>query len=700
MIKTTVCIFAAMKQYLLTVLLPVYAMAHGQQTKNDSIPDQELDEITIVASNQHAEATKTVYLPTARQRAAASDGMTLLGRMNIPQLSVNPVAETVMTADNQDISIFINFHPATARDIAGIDPADVKQVEYLDFPTDARFLRARHVVNFITRVYAYGGYTKLNAKERFMVNSGEASLYSRFSYRSMEYDLMLSGDYDYNGHIGSESDESYRFTAGTVRRLEDTESGRHHERGLFAGLRASWNRGTGLSFRNLVSFRRIHAPEDETSGHVWFYGLRPALTFTASSPFSSSATEWNSSLYADLGKGWTLDCAADAEIRNNRTADSYITNTSTIENHADENAWFLNGNIQLNKSLSEKCTVFANALSGGGHNVIGYSGSGNATNRFTQIFTGVCLGLSLNLGKISGSVDGGYAFESNSINRHRTDDRYPFTHINMQYAPDKKNSISIWAQYATFSPDASMKNPNLIRQSELMYITGNPDLTCSRHITVNLSYIWLPDNHWQMSAYTSFFRIIGRQIAIYAPEAPDGMMLKKYHNDGTYNHGQIGTRITGRFFDGRLSLSVSPRLLLYRTTGAYRVSHFPFTGSIGADYYHGDFFFSIWADNGFSYVDGETAFLRRMPAGYSFTAGWASKGWNLQISLVNPFRSSWETSKDSLVSQWYDNTITQFGATYHRRISLTATYTFSYGRKIVSDNELTGDNVISTSILK
>ena len=165
-----------------------------------------------------------------------------------------------------------------------------------------------------------------------------------------------------------------------------------------------------------------------------------------------------------------------------------------------------------------------------------------------------------------GSIDGGYAFESNFINGKTMDERYPFTHINLQYAPNHKNSLSLWFQYATMSPDATMKNPNVIQQSELMYVSGNPDLDCSRHVAANISYTFLPGNTWQMSAYAVLFRIINRQIPVYTPDGPDGMMLKKYQNDGDYNHGQIGGSLTGKFINGKLSLSVSPRLLLYKTT--------------------------------------------------------------------------------------------------------------------------------------
>lgn len=674
-------------------------VAQGQTTGPDTITTKELGEITIVADAQRTSATKTVYIPTRNQKSTASDGVSLLARINIPQLSVNPISETVKTADNQGVSLFINFHPATNEDVSGLNPSDVKRVEYLDFPTDPRFQRAQHVVNFITNAYSYGGYTKLSGKERFMIRSGEASVYSKFAYRRMEYDLIVLGDYDYNSHIGSATDETYRLESGVVRRESGTETGRNHQRGLYSALRVSWNKNENFTSRSLVSYRRINNPVNHTSGYVNFSGLFPSETYHTESPSTNNAVGWNSELYAALGRGWSINGTFQAELTDNNTTSNYSAGAEIIENLADEDSWFLRGSIQANKSLSDRFTLFSNILSGGGRTNIDYAGSSNAVNRFRQAFTGITVGMSLNYQKVSGSIDGGFAFESNNINGKTMDDRYPFTHISLQYAPNKKNSISLWFQYATFSPDAMMKNPNVIQQSELMYISGNPVLKCSRNTSAALSYTWLPSNKWQLSAHATMFCIANRQIAVYTPDGPGGMMQKKYQNDGDYNHGQIGASLTGKFLDGSLSFSVAPRLLLYKTTGSNSISHYPFTTSLNVNYYLGKFFFNAYYDTGNSYVDGENAYLRKIPMSYSAGAGWASKGWNIQLSLVNLFQSAWELSKDTLTTRWYVSSMTQFGSDYHQRISLTVTYTFNYGKKVNQSGEINGEKNISTSIL-
>lgn len=688
-----------MKHFLCSLIL-FPSIANGQIAEPDTVVSSELGEITVMADNQRASATKTVYLPTAKQKRSAADGISLLSGMNIPQLSVNPISEIVKTADNQSVSLFINYHPASAAELNGLNPSDVKRVEYLDFPIDPRFQRAQHVVNFITHSYVYGGYTKLRGKERFIVRSGEASLYSKFAYREIEFDFILSGDYDYNSHIGSASDETYRLPSCPIRRESAVLTGRKHRRSLYSAFLASWNKSDEFSFRNLISYNRINTPINRTSGYVDFSSIYPSETYHTESPSLNTAVDWNSELYASLGKGWSINGTIQADFTENNTTSNYSAGIESIVNFADECSWYLRADLQANKSLSDKITLYSSVSSAGGHTKIDYSGSSNAVNQFRQAFTGITLGVSLNYRKFSGSVDGGFAFESNYINGRTMNDQYPFTHINIQYTPNQKHSLNLWFQYASFSPDATMKNPNIIRQSELMYISGNPDLKCSRNTSAALSYTWLPCNKWQMSVYATLFRIADRQIAVYTPDGPDESMLKKYQNDGDYNHGQLGTSLTGKFFDGNLSFSLSPRLLLYSITGSNKILRYPFTASLNVNYYLKNFFFNAYYDTGLSYVDGENAFLRKIPMGYTFGAGWASRGWNLQLSVVNPFQSSWKISSDTLITHWYDSRVTQFGADYHRRISLAVTYTFNYGKKVGQSVELSGEKNISSSILK
>lgn len=692
-------IFANMKQFILSLII-VPGLIYGQAAETDTITVHELDEVAVTANNRRTEPTKTVYIPGNMQRAAASDGISLLARMSIPQLEVNPLSGTVKTVDNQGVSLFINSHAASKEEVAGLDPANVLRVEYFDFPTDPRFLRAQHVVNFITKDIQFGGYTKLSAKERLYVNSGEASLYSKFSYKAMEYDVMAVGEYDNNSHTGNQSTESYKFTDGTVKRISKALGGKRRERNIFAGIRAAWNKSERFSFRNLLSIRSDHTPINTVYGTVEIPQLFPIEEYRSSSDLSSLCIDWNSEIYAILGRGWTLNGNILAEYTNNRTVSAYATSETDILNKAHERGWFIRENIQLNKSLTNKSGLFANFISGGGQTSIDYTGNDEAHNKFQPFFGGVSAGLSLSFDKISGNIDGGFAIESSTINHTTVTDSYPFTHLNIHYVPTQTNSFSFWFQYAAFAADAAMKNPNMIQQNELLYISGNPDLHSSKHISTNFSYTFLPNSKWQLSAYAVLFRIINRQAPLYLPDGPDGLMLKRYYNNGDYNHGQIGAKLAVRLMNGKLAVAIAPRLLLYHTTGANRISRYPFCASANVDYYVGPFFFNFFWNSASNYVDGETCYLRRLPNEYSIAAGWSGNGWNIQLSVANLFRSSWMLSDDSLMTKWYDSKIAGFGSIYHRRISVSVAYTINYGRKVNTGNELRNDGKGNSSILR
>lgn len=688
-----------MKKSIITMLLVPY-MAQGQIIETDTVSYKELGEITVTADAQRTNSIKTVYLPSLSQKNTAPDGLSLLARMSIPQLRVNPMSETVKTVEDQDVMIFINSRLATKEDLNGMNPPDVKKIEYFDFPSDARFLGARHAVNFIVANYEYGGYTKLTGKERFFVKSGNASLYSKLAYGKMEYDIMINGNYDFNSHIGSTGSETFFLPFGTIERTSYADSGKKHIDGFFAALRASWIKNEKLTLRSLLSYQRNKASVNSYKGTVDFSSELDPQKFEINSPHRNNALNWNWELYSALSNGWSLNGTLNTQFSENKTSYYYSTSASIIENHADEKYYYIRGDLRLNKNLSDKVTFFANLSSSANHSNIDYTGTSIATNLFNSRFIAAYCGISMNYKKISGSLDAGYAVESNKINKHKATDHYPFSHINLQYSPNSKNNLGLYFQYATFSPDAAMKNPNIIQKSELLYISGNPDLGYARNIIANINYTWLPANEFQMTAYAVLFKIINRQIGIYVPEAPEGLMLKEYQNNGAYNHGQIGTNLTAKFFNSKLIVSLNPRLLLYKITGTYKDSHYPFLWNIRADYYYGKTYLGISWSSRSSYIDGETSFLSKIPSEYSMNLGWASKGWNIQISLANLLRSSWSTFNETFNSKYYNSNQTHFGSTYHRRINITVSYTFNYGKRINPGSEIQSTNEISSSILK
>lgn len=104
-----------MKKYLfISAFACMPWLVRAQFAEPDSIRTQELDEVVVEASNQRISSTISTYIPMARQKNAATDAVSLLNQMAIPQLIVNPSDMSVHTISGQVFpSILIMWlHPS------------------------------------------------------------------------------------------------------------------------------------------------------------------------------------------------------------------------------------------------------------------------------------------------------------------------------------------------------------------------------------------------------------------------------------------------------------------------------------------------------------------------------------------------------------------------------------------------------------
>ena len=260
--KQTFIIFSAL-------LSSVSAMARTETT--DSIKTQELDEVVVEERLQRTSATGATYLPTRRQKNAAQTGPELLGHMAIPQLGLVS-GNTVTTNTGQKVDLYIDFVPASEQDLSGMKMADVKKVEYYDFPQDPRFQGSEHVVNFIMQKYEYGGYVKAYANEFFISDSGQLNLYSKFQYGRMTYDLAVGGWYSRNSHRSQSILETYRLpqTDGTLKifeRVSNPVEAKVRQHSYWPTFKATYA-SDRVTMVNTIGANFYREPEDCSAGYV------------------------------------------------------------------------------------------------------------------------------------------------------------------------------------------------------------------------------------------------------------------------------------------------------------------------------------------------------------------------------------------------------------------------------------------------
>lgn len=258
---------------ILALVLLFSVVAPAQSERTDSIKAQELKEVVIEGQLQQTSATVSTYLPTKRQRNAAQNGPELLNHMAIPQLGLVS-GYNVTTNSGQKVDIYIDFVPASEQDLNGMRMADVKKVEYYDFPTDPRFQGSQHVVNFIMQKYEYGGYVKAYANEFFIANSGQLNLFSKLQYKRMTFDIGIGTWYSANDHMSQSTVETYRLpqTDGSIKifeRISKPGYAKVRQQSYWPTFKASYLTDK-ITMVNTLGANFFRSPKQNTAGSVRF----------------------------------------------------------------------------------------------------------------------------------------------------------------------------------------------------------------------------------------------------------------------------------------------------------------------------------------------------------------------------------------------------------------------------------------------
>ena len=684
------------------IAIPVYA-----QEQADTLKTQELNEVVVQAQMQRTSSAKSTYTPTGKQKNAAQNAVDLLRQMAIPQIRINPIDETVTDNAGGNVAIYINFLEASKEEMEGLRTADVRRVEYLEFPTDPRFRGAERVINIIVQEYAYGGYTKVTANENFLVGlSSRVNIFSKFSYKKMTYDLY-AGTNNWNNHyIGSTTEGIYRLTGEdgkefSLTRKETLESSHYKQNQYPVTFRATYN-SDKIQIRNLLAFTNLGIPTNEYSGKLEYSpNSAEGYSFDRKNPNRSNSVAYSGTYFFVLPKGYSVDFSPSFNYTHGNDYTDYAASEQpAIYRHAKENAYNYRLNLYIRKSFGQKHSAMLGGNYGDNINRLKYTGDNGYIDKFHNAFGAGMVGYNFQTQKISVNLDAGLAWENSDINGKKNSDTYPFTHINVRYVPNQENSFSAYFQYATNSPGISERSSDLLRENELMYITGNPLLENCRHTTINLAYTWMPSNAFGMSAYGRYFGMYDRQLLTYSPYDNGKALLRSYINDGDYLNGEIGLAANWKLLNGKLQLYANPSQSFYKSTGIFKENCNSFRVTAQASYYLDSFYFQAYYESPQKSIFTASPRINKGRNFHSVTVGWANANWNLRVMAANFFNKGWDSATNTTVSPYYSERQTIIGTASHPRINFTATYTFGYGKKVQRGNEVGEQSGAASAILK
>lgn len=236
----------------------------------------DLTEVVVEGRTQRVIKHGVEYTPDKRTKKLAIDAVSLLRLMSIPQLDITPGSMDVKMIGNRNVSIFIDYVPATEQDLRGMRTQDVQRVEVLEYPEDPRFESAQFVINYIMQKYEWGGYTNVGGEGNAInILNGYAYVYSKYVKNNWTLDANAGASGTRIDKSAGSTTQSYRdFSFGgqhieLLDRKSVTDAALYQHNGEWASIRAMYAT-QAVQIEHKLSFGRSEQPANDNDSHVEF----------------------------------------------------------------------------------------------------------------------------------------------------------------------------------------------------------------------------------------------------------------------------------------------------------------------------------------------------------------------------------------------------------------------------------------------
>ena len=571
----------------------------SKENKKDSVEEKktkDLQEIVVEGVSRKETENGVIFYPTGKEKKFSYDAVSLLERMALPELIVLPGSSNVETVSGEPAAFFINGVSASSRDLKALNPKDVARVEYLPVPTDANFKGQHNVVNFVLRKYEYGGYTKAVAQQQLTGIAGDYNISSRFAYKRMTYDAFITGQYASDRHIGASSIAGYKdfdFSGkhyDIVEQRSDLSNGRLNKHGLEGSFKAAYAQG-GIDWVNTIGVSMTKMP---TSHNVSSTLYVPAIIDSKEAVRDNSnkvtTPFYETSFKVDLPKNQMLDLYFTVSgIRSHAESFYKADGYKAIDNKSHENGYNLYFSPSYSKKFNSKNSINTSLFVSYQRNKVDYMGNYERLFRSSQVSLGYFFQYSHKFGsRTSVSVNPGIVWEHSRLDDGKVDvdtHIYPRMEINLRHRWNKKTSMSFTSRLQNIGYPLGMKNGLTIRQTELLWKRGNPDLRSRLQWSNNFSNTWTPSRNYSLVSVVRYHPMYHADYKTWGVEEGYDGLISSLSDRSTDHRLTISQKFTARFFSRKLVLTGYASNSYLKTTGFYNKSKSAWGGWLAATWY-------------------------------------------------------------------------------------------------------------------
>lgn len=672
----------------------------------------QLDEVVVQGRTQKVVKYGVEYTPDKQLKRQAQSATALLDAMQIPQLNVDRRTSTVKTLTNKDVSLFIDYVPATDKDLEGMRVEDVLRVEVLDYPQDPRFQSAPHVVNFIMHKYEWGGYTKLNGRGWFLnpTAAGAADVYSKFVRKRWTFDANAGGYISYSNQQRGHNEEIYRDISfrgnhyDELRRITDVDDQYQHLNNQWTSMRAAYSTDS-VYIQHTVGFYRTAVPGEMTHSTLSFSD--PVLgedLASVSRNDNQALSPWlNGYYWFSMPRGNFLSVSWSFAYSGRKHYSSYTAGDfSPILNANREKTYAPNGNLSYSKKLGHNNTFRTSLMT---YNTIyhtdyygSYDGRQSLLSSENMLFLEYMQNWGFGLSLYSRV---GMSYVIGRVNGHTNQKQWnPRLGLQLQYQINDRHSASIEGWWGNNHPSASTSNTALVQSNELLWLQGNTGLRNTIFKQTTASYNFIPNNIFSFSVSAEYEGSGHKQAYEYFILPGYDGVVRRTVNSGNGHRYSGYLSASAKLFEGKLRLKIDGQANRIVLTGIDAQRCNWIMGQLSASYYAGNFEISArycTPQKQLSAWSGGT--VTHYPGIYEFSVSYNVGNLKLSADITQAFNHGTRVRSEYIGSEHYAEQGWTSGS-MNRGLFFSAGYTFSYGKKVRMGNELGRGQSGSSAILK
>ena len=653
-----------MKRLFFLPLLATMIAVHAQDIKEG----ETLQEVTVKGSKVVQRVDGQTIYPTRQQLESSTNGYSLLSKLTLPHLRIDPVMHTITALSNLgNVQVRINGIMASKEDLLALDMKAVQHIDYIDNPGVRYGEGIAYVVNIIVKKPVSGYDIGADLTNTLTAVNGDETVYGKFNYGKSEFGVSYSLGYQNFKGTGYEEQATYELESGEKRSIL-----RQQLDGQNKSLNHNIQLTYSLSDSNYVFQSKLSASRD----------IQPHRSWSKFDSFEDRSSSRTSSPALDLY--FHRDFKRHQSLTANAVATYIKTDSHAEHNEGGNYAYNVTGktySLWTEAVYENRLKPFTLSLgSQYGQKYINnvYSGDANADNAMrssTLYFFGQLKG---RLGKLG--YMGGLGVSTRYYRQAEWNDRFLLFRPKLTVAyPLARNLRAKYDfEVSQHVSQIALVSDVSIKQNAMETLVGNPEITPNRVTSHDLRLTYSTprimselQGYWRLNANCNMEKYTRTDGHFFQTQTNAGNECSFFFIQSYNRWEAIPEHLSITLYGGIYRF--------YNFTDNYRHTYTAFNGGASVEAYLGRWTLTAYADNGWNFMEGEHR-GQQAPAWY-LTASYQLKNITFSLYAQHPFCARPLTNKTEVLSRYIHKDITQHSRDFGNMLTLNITWHLSSGRK-------------------